>query len=343
MSKIKRTAIVLFNLGGPDKTESIRPFLFNLFYDKHITRLPNPLRFIISQIISYAREKTAHKIYNYIGGSSPILHQTKLQLKAISLELSKRLKEYKILIAMRYWHPLTNEATQQIKEYQPNQIILLPLYPQFSTSTTLSSINEFKKLASINYPNIPIKTICCYPTNNGFINSYSALIKNCIKDFKNTILLFSAHGLPEKFIMQGDPYQWQIEQSVYAIIRNLQIKNLNWKICYQSRIGPIKWLKPDIEKEITTASKNKKNIVVIPISFVSEHVETLVELDVKYARIANYYGVKYYRVPTTGVNSLFIKGLAKMIFKFVNKEGNVVSSGNGNRICPSSFIKCICR
>lgn len=341
MSNEKKIAIVLLNLGGPDKIESVKQFLFNLFYDKHIVQLPNPFRFLVAKIISSLRNKSSQKIYNKIGGKSPILFQTTLQAEALRIKLkNKLLHPYKIFIAMRYWNPLIHEVVLQIKEYQPSEVILLPLYPQFSTSTTLSAIEEFKNSLLKNNFSVLLKTVCCYQVNKGLVDGYSSIIKNCTNDFSNTVLLFSAHGLPKKFITQGDPYQWQIENSVKSIIKKLNVKGLHWKISYQSKIGPLKWLEPDTKSEIICAAKSKKNIIIVPISFVSEHVETLVELDIDYFNIAKHYGVSYCRTETVGVNDFFINGIANIVLKAISSNDDVIS-GNCSKICPQKFIQCI--
>lgn len=326
MSKIsKKVAIVLFNLGGPDKLSSVRPFLFNLFYDPAIIRLPNPLRWIVAKTISILRDKIAQKIYSHIGGKSSILDQTQDQKKA----LSERLKEdngidFEIFIVMRYWHPRISEIVEDIEEYSPDEVILLPLYPQFSTTTTGSSVKEFREYWS---SNIPVKTICCYSENDDFINAHISLIKeslNELNDKTNYRILFSAHSLPVSIIEAGDPYQNQIEKTVEKIVSRLGINNLDYELTYQSRATPVEWLKPSTEIEIELAGKEQKNLIIVPVAFVSEHVETLVELDIEYKEIAEKYKVEYIRVPTLGINNIFIEGLSKMIKNLV-KDDSILS------------------
>lgn len=351
-SKIqKKIAIVLFNLGGPDNLGSVKKFLFNLFYDKSIINLPNPLRFIIAKIISIIREKKSQQLYSLIGGKSPILYETELQKLAITEKLKQILpEEFAIFIAMRYSMPDSQEAVNRIIEYNPSELILLPLYPQFSTTTTKSSIENIKALLSkSNLRQIPIKTICCYPLDNYFINSHSFLIKKSLEKLKNKEnyrILFSAHSLPEKIIRLGDPYQWQIEKTVEKILSEINITNLDYKIVYQSKIGPVKWLGPDTKDEIEKAGCENKSLIIVPIAFVSEHVETLVELDIEYINIANKYGIEYIRVPTLGTNNLFINSLASMIFNLIHHDNNqdvdnlTVSSIN-EKICPPQFTNCL--
>ncbi|KJV56101.1 ferrochelatase [Orientia chuto str. Dubai] len=341
MSKKNKTAIVLLNLGGPDKISEVKQFLFNLFYDKYIIQLSNPWRFLLAKAISLIRNKSSQKLYEKIGGKSPILPQTILQSEALRATLkNKLLHPYEVFVAMRHWSPMINEVVLQIKEYQPEKVILLPLYPQFSISTTLSAIEEFKNSLLRNNFDLLVKTVCCYPVNTALVDGYSNIIKSYTNNFSNSILLFSAHGLPKKFITQGDPYQWQIEISVQSIVKKLNVEGLNWKISYQSKIGPLEWLKPDTKSEIIYAAKNKKNIIIVPISFVSEHVETLVELDIEYSDIAKNYGVSYCRIKTLGVDSFFIDGLADLTLKAIDSNNDVIS-GSCGRICPQKFIQCI--
>ncbi|MCC8399687.1 MAG: ferrochelatase [Rickettsia endosymbiont of Platyusa sonomae] len=348
----KKIAIVLFNLGGPDSLSSVRQFLFNLFYDRAIINLPNPLRFIIAKIISITRNKKSQKIYSLIGNKSPILQETESQKGAIIEKLKNTINDdFRVFIAMRHFFPNSEEAVRRINEYNPSEIILLPLYPHFSSTTTGSSIKDFvssfqKKIYS--NLDIPIKTICCYPIDDQFIKSHLLLIKKSLKKLKNKgifRILFSAHGLPTKIIKAGDPYQWQIEKTVENIVSNLNIDNLDYKITYQSRVGPVEWLKPNTEDEIEIAGKENKPLIIVPIAFVSEHVETLVELDIEYRKIADKYGIEYIRTPTMGVNELFINSLTKMISNLIDcgeETKNLICSSINKKICPGNFTMCPC-
>ncbi|AFC73673.1 ferrochelatase [Rickettsia montanensis] len=337
----KRIAIVLFNLGGPKDLKSVKPFLFNLFYDKAIINLPNPLRYIIAKIISIAREKKSQKIYSLIGGKSSLLQETEEQKLALTEKLKQLIKEdFAIFINMRYSAPFAKEVIGQIKKYNPSEIILLPLYSQFSSTTTGSSVKNFLQNLDID---IPIKTICCYPLEKDFIKAHVSLIKKKLYD-KNFRILFSAHGLPEKIIKAGDPYSFQIKETVQAIVKELNIKDLDYKITYQSRVGPIEWLKPNTEDEIELAGKLKKDIIIVPISFVSEHVETLVELDIEYKLIADKYEIQYTRIPTLGTNKIFINSLTNILLRFINEvDANLVMSSSSTRICPNEFTRCLCK
>lgn len=347
MSK-QKIAVVLFNLGGPDKLESVKPFLFNLFYDPAIIRLPNPFRWLIAKLISTLRNKTAQNIYKELGGRSPILDLTQYQAEELEKKLESDQFEYKAFINMRYWHPMTAEVIEQVKQYSPDEIILLPLYPHFSSTTTGSSIKEFKRLA-LKHPDLhpKIKTICCYPRDDNFLNAHVNSIEKDleqINNIENYRLLFSAHGLPEKVIKDGDPYESQIHMTVQRIVEKLNIKNLDYKICYQSKVGPMKWLGPNTEEEIKLAGKQKKNLVIIPVAFVSEHSETLVELDIEYKEVAEHSEVHdYIRIPALGLSDYYIKSLANMVQNFVgNKHKNIVTSSELTRVCDKKFTDCPC-
>ena len=244
-----KKAVILFNLGGPDKLDSVEPFLFNLFYDPAIINLPKLFRYPLAKIISKRRTPIAKKIYEELGGSSPILKLTRNQSDALEKKLNKNKNKdlYKCFVVMRCWHPRAEHVISEIKLYNPDEIILMPLYPQFSASTSGSSIKEWKDIC-IKY-NYKVKTsiICCYPTDENFINAHIDNIKNKIGKNINEKLIFSAHGLPEKNIKNGDPYQWQIEQTVKSIVKKMNINNLDYILSYQSRVGPLKWIGPSTD------------------------------------------------------------------------------------------------
>lgn len=348
-SKAKKLAIVVFNLGGPDSLKSVKPFLFNLFNDKYIINLPVTLRFVVAWIISSIREKLAKEIYLKMGGKSTILEETQNQAKALKEYLNGKLKsEYEIFVCMRHWHPMIPEIIKKLENYSPDEIILLPLYPQFSTTTTASFIDNFSSLKKKSLvKNITCKTICCYPTDNSFIKAYAELVTNAINLFtnksKNYIVLFSAHGLPHKIVKNGDPYQWQVNASVSSLIKTMDFKDFDYKITYQSRVGPLEWIGPNTEEEIKNAAKNGIDLIIVPISFVSEHSETLVELDIEYKNIADNYGILYHRVQTIRINNHFVKSLGDMIISFEEKEGDFILSSSFSKVCPDEFSKCPCK
>ena len=242
-----KKAVILFNLGGPDKLESVEPFLFNLFNDPAIISIPTFLRYPLAKFISKRRAPIAKNIYKEIGSKSPILELTQDQAKSLENNLLEK-GEYKCFVVMRCWHPRAIDIIKKVKEYNPLEIILLPLYPQYSASTSGSSIEEWKDLCKKENYKVKTKTICCYPTENNFIESHTDLIKTTIKGLdKNFKLLFSAHGLPENKIKKGDPYQWHVEQTVKEIMNKLKNENLDYIISYQSRVGPLKWIGPSTD------------------------------------------------------------------------------------------------
>ena len=339
-----KKAIILFNLGGPDKIENVEPFLFNLFNDPAILNLPSILRYPLAKLISNRRAPVAKKIYEELGGSSPILKLTKEQSNALEAKLNKTQTEdeYKSFIVMRCWNPRAKEVIKDVQLFNPDEIILMPLYPQYSAATSGSSIKEWKDVCKKNNYSIKTSTICCYPTDHNFIDAHTKEIIKKIKDLKNFKLIFSAHGLPEKNIKKGDPYQWQVEQSVNKIVQSIDDENLDWVLSYQSRVGPLKWIGPSTEDIIVENAKAGKHIVLVPIAFVSEHSETLVELDIEYKEIADANGCKNYtRVPALGTNDDFIKAMSQLIIK--KNEYKFNDTLYPPKIqCPSNFKKCPC-
>lgn len=334
---MEKTAVVLFNLGGPDKAESIRPYLFNFFMDRNIIRLPLPARYFFAALISWRRSrKEAKASYGFLGGRSPLLENTRAQAQALQKRLGS---SYKVFIAMRYWHPRAEDTAQQVTEYDPDRVVLLPLYPQFSTTTTWSSFQEWDRTAAKIKLDKPTSKICCYPFDENFIAASADRIKQVYRQAlaktQNAALppprvLFSAHGLPEDVIKDGDPYQWQCEQSAAKIAAATGIENLDWQICYQSRVGPKKWIGPSTEEALQQAAQDKVPVLVYPHAFVNEHVETLVEIEIEYRHRAGQWGVPYFeRVPAVSEHPLFIQGLADMIHHLPQQT-----------ICPVSCRRC---
>lgn len=339
-----KKAIILFNLGGPDKLENVEPFLFNLFYDPAILNIPSFIRYPLAKLIAKRRAPIAKNIYKELGGSSPILKLTKEQASALELSLNKNdnLSKYKCFVVMRCWHPRAENIVKEVINYNPDEVILMPLYPQYSAATSGSSIKEWKDVCLKNNFKKKTNTICCYPTDKNFIQAHKDEIIKTIENLVNFKLIFSAHGLPEKNIKKGDPYQWQVEQSVNQIVKSLNIKDLDWILSYQSRVGPLKWIGPSTEDIIVENSKLGKHIVLVPIAFVSEHSETLVELDIEYKELADKNGCKnYLRVPALGINENYIKAMTNLI---INKQDyNFNGELYPPRVqCPNQFKKCPC-
>jgi protoporphyrin/coproporphyrin ferrochelatase len=307
-----KTAIILFNLGGPDSLEAVKPFLFNLFNDKAIIGAPNPIRWLLAKYISAKRAPIAREIYRHLGGKSPLLEQTQDQAEALQKLLGN---DFKVLIAMRYWHPFADQALREAKEWGAERVILLPLYPQFSTTTTGSSLKQWHQLAADSFGET--RTVCCYPVEPGLVRAMAAKIR---VEWDQAVgqgrprLLFSAHGLPQSIIDKGDPYQNQVEQTAAAVVAELNIADLDWAICYQSRVGPAKWIGPSTEDELHRAAADKVAVIVAPVAFVSEHSETLVELDIEYRHLAEKLGIPaYFRAAAISSHPDFIKGLADLV------------------------------
>jgi ferrochelatase len=335
---MKKTAVILFNLGGPDKLDAVRPFLFNLFNDPAIIRLPQPLRYFIARMISGKREKTAQEIYAKIGGGSPILANTKIQAQALEEKLGA-----KCFIAMRYWHPFVEETIKEVQNFAPEQIILLPLYPQFSTTTTGSSLKSWEKAALQAKLKVPTKTICCYPDQIGFISALAekALVSYAeAKKFGKPRILFSAHGLPEKIVAAGDPYPQHCQKTVEALRSELKIDGLDSVLCYQSRVGPLKWIGPSTDEEIKRAGRDGVPVVIVPIAFVSEHSETLVEIDMEYRHLAQISDVPFFAYSGTVTdNPVFIDGLADLARAAIASD-EACLSGSGQRQCDAEICTC---
>lgn len=344
-----KIAVVLFNLGGPDSLEAVQPFLFRLFFDPAIIRVPTPIRYLLAQLISRRRAPFTKKIYELIGNKSPLLELTQMQADALKAQLNQGRDVYECFICMRYWHPMVDEVAAKVKAYNPDEIILLPLYPQFSTTTTDSSIQQWRKTAKKMGITAAEKTIGCYPFEASFIQAHVELLSTELEklsDKNNLRLLFSAHGLPEKIIAAGDPYQWQVEQTVQYVVKTLEKRfgMLDYSICYQSRVGPLAWIGPSTEEEIKRAGSDGKTLLLTPIAFVSEHSETLVELDVEYRHLATEAGVlDYIRIPALGVHPAFIQALKNLCEKARLQSGGSTISSEISPICPASFSECLCR
>ena len=339
---MSRLAVVLFNLGGPDSLDAVEPFLLNLFRDPAIIRAPAPLRHLIAWLIARRRGPKARDIYREIGGRSPLLPETEAQAAALTQALGD-LGEVSVTVAMRYWHPMSEAAARQVAAFRPERIVLLPLYPQFSTTTTASSLAAWHKAASSAGIGARTHAVCCYHRAEGLIASHAALIEPLLAEAAEAgtpRLLFSAHGLPRSVVARGDPYQWQVEETARAIVTRLDREGLDWKVCYQSRVGPMAWLGPSTEDELDRAGRDRVPVVVVPIAFVSEHSETLVELDITYRARARAAGVPtYHRLPALGTQPAFIAALAELVRGALERDGGL-DSGEGGRLCPAAHRRC---
>ncbi|TBR59998.1 ferrochelatase [Mastigocladus laminosus UU774] len=315
-----RVGVLLLNLGGPEKLEDVGPFLFNLFSDPEIIRLPFPwLQKPLAWFIASRRTKKSQENYRKIGGGSPLRRITEAQADALKEQLQALGQDAKIYIGMRYWHPYTEEAIARIIQDGIEKLVILPLYPQFSISTSGSSFRLLEKLwqedprlQQIEYTVIP-----SWYKQSGYLQAMAELIAQEIDQVPNkeeAHVFFSAHGVPKSYVEEaGDPYQQEIEECTYLIMRTLDRPNAH-TLAYQSRVGPVEWLQPYTEDAIPELATNGvKDLVVVPISFVSEHIETLEEIDLEYRELAEEAGIhNFRRVPALNTHPIFIRALADL-------------------------------
>jgi ferrochelatase len=342
-----KVAVVLFNLGGPDSLEAVEPFLRNLFSDPAVIDLPAWLRLPLARLVAKRRAPVAREIYAKIGGRSPILDETRKQALALQEQLNAGEFEARCVIAMRCAVPFSDETARAVHEWNPDRIVLLPLYPQYSTTTTRSSIADWQRASAAVGISAKQVTIGCFPSETGLIEAEADLIHSTLTRRAPNVeyrLLLSAHGLPERTISKGDPYRWQVERTAASIVEKLGIKGLDFQVCYQSRIGPLRWIGPSTAAEIERAGREKRGVIVAPIAFVSEHSETLVELDIEYAELAARAGVAdYLRVPTVGTHPKFIAGLCRIVTEAAFAADEVAFLCGGGAVCPPDFRFCACR
>ncbi|MCC5614960.1 ferrochelatase [Nostoc sp. CHAB 5836] len=316
-----RVGVLLLNLGGPDKLEDVGPFLYNLFSDPEIIRLPfRWLQKPLAWFIATRRTRTSQENYKQIGGGSPLRRITEAQGEALKEQLGYLGQEANIYVGMRYWHPYTEEAIAQVTQDHIEHLVILPLYPQFSISTSGSSFRlleklwqEDPKLQPIDYTVIP-----SWYKQPGYLQAMAQLVAQELEQFPNpneVHIFFSAHGVPKSYVEEaGDPYQQEIQECTALIMQTLNRPNSH-TLAYQSRVGPVEWLQPyteDALKEL--GAQGVKNLVVVPISFVSEHIETLQEIDIEYREVAEKSGIhNFRRVPAPNTHPVFINALAELV------------------------------
>ncbi len=314
----KKIGVVLFQLGGPDSLEAIEPFLYNLFCDPDIIDFPfaRIARQPLAKLISTTRAKRVAHHYAEIGGKSPILEFTRRQACALERELGLEF-DARVVVAMRYWHPFTAEAIAELAAYAPEEIVLLPLYPQYSKTTTGSSINEWNRRFHTNGWNPRTHIVREFYEDAGYLDAVVAAINQSMRDLHDVAdldIVFSAHSVPVAVIEQGDPYQRQIERTV-----DLVWQRGGWDarrhICYQSKVGASKWLRPSMHETIERlAASGSQHVLVVPISFVSDHVETLHEIDIEHREQARNLGIADYRMmPGLNDSPMFIRALAGLV------------------------------
>ena len=318
----------MLNLGGPDSLQAVRPFLYNLFSDREIIRLGPPfLQKPIAWLISTLRSKKAESMYSLIGGKSPILDITMSQAEALEKELNKTTSgepRYKVYIGMRYWYPFIKETVNNILKDGVSRLIVLSLYPHYSKATTGSSVDDFKRVIG---KDINIDYIEQWYDFPAYIDSLADLIASGTDEFRESgfDILYSAHSLPQSFIDEGDPYLDHIKQTINKVNERLaeepyNITDLKWRLSFQSKTGPVKWLEPSTEETINKLSEEGcRNLFVVPISFVSDHIETLYEIDIQYKELAEEKGINLKRCASLNISEKFISALKELI---INK-GNV--------------------
>lgn len=337
----ERIGVLLFNLGGPETLDDVRPFLFNLFADPDIIRLP--WRFMqkpLAWIISTQRYKKSRGYYEKIGGGSPLRRITDEQARALEGALQSRDINARAYVAMRYWKPFTEEALEQIRRDEISHLVVLPLYPQFSISTTGSSLNRMNELIKERRYRLPrTSVVCSYEDDEGYISALAASIAEKLAEFPNpdqTHILFSAHSVPVSYIKQGDPYLEQTERTV-EMVRHRLGKHRPFTLSFQSKVGPVEWLGPATDATVRRlAGEGVEQLLMVPVSFVSEHSETLYEMDLLYGELADEVGIKdYRRVPTMNCRADFIDALARLVERALALD--VGSAARMNcRYCPAT-------
>ncbi|WP_267383479.1 ferrochelatase [Cyanobacterium sp. uoEpiScrs1] len=344
-----RVGVLLLNLGGPEQLEDVRPFLFNLFSDPEIIRLPVPwLQRPLAWFISQVRSGKSKKNYEQIGGGSPLRRITEAQGKALERRLAEIGHNAKIYVGMRYWHPFIEEVMNHIKQDGIEHLVIFPLYPQFSISTSGSSFRVLEKmwqadsdLARINYTLIP-----SWYDHPDYLKAMADLITQELDKHENschTHIFFSAHGVPKSYVDKaGDPYQVEIEACTHLIMKTLNRPN-DFTLAYQSRVGPVEWLRPYTEDSLKElGKKGVKDLLVVPVSFVSEHIETLQEIDIEYREVAKRAGIEnFYRVPALNTHPIFIDSLAQLVTKSLQESpytfDKVIRPKENRIICSQEY------
>lgn len=320
-----KIGVVLFQLGGPDRLDAVEPFLYNLFCDPDIINFPGAAlaRKPLARWIASRRSKIAREHYQAIGGGSPILELTNRQARALAMALEPY-ADATVVVAMRYWHPLTQEAIAQLQRVPLDQLILLPLYPHYSLATTGSSFKEWQRV--YRRDGLPIRMVNDFHDHPLYIAAVVEKVSEALRAFPqpdDVQLIFSAHGLPVSLVEKGDPYPKQIETTVRLVRERGAWKN-SWVLCYQSRVGRQKWLEPSLTQTIENlAKKGVRRMLIIPMSFVTEHIETLHEIDIEAREEAEALGVEDFRMMASLNDSpAFIRALADLVRKAAGIGGS---------------------
>ncbi len=318
MTPDKPIGIVLLNMGGPDSLEAVEPFLYNLFSDRELIRLPMGalLQRPFARLISHFRAKKVRLNYRAIGGSSPLLMWTTRQAEDLASLLGKAYRPY---VAMRYWKPFARETLRQMRADGVEKAVVLSMYPHYTGATTGSSVNDFRRAVGEVYPDLQFTVIDQWYNWPGYLDALANRVREGLEQFHELLrdevqILFSAHALPQKFIDRGDPYLEHILDTVKGVMERVGSKH-PWHLGFQSRSGPVQWMEPDtVEVMDTLAAEGHKALLMVPISFVSDHIETLQEIDIEYATHAYKAGIPtFHRAPSLNVHGDFIQALADLV------------------------------
>lgn len=307
-----KKGVLLLNMGGPDSVTAVKPFLYNLFKDPYIANfgiMQKPLAWLISNL----RAGKVKKAYEKIGGGSPLKEITEKQAQALQEALGEK---FMVKAGMRYWHPFIEKAVNDFERWGIKKIVALSLYPQFCRATTSSVLNKFKELAEGKFDFTVIDSWCDYPP---FVSAWVNKIEEALKKYGDCFILFSAHGIPLSLHKKGDPYVSEVERTVRAIVEKMKLTG--WKICYQSRTGPLRWTEPSVEQTIEElAEKGIKKALLVPVSFVSDCIETLYEIDILYRKRAQSVGVELHRVESLNASADFISALKNLVFDSLRRS-----------------------
>jgi ferrochelatase len=315
-TKTKPTALILLNMGGPDSLDAVEPFLYNLFSDRELIQLPAGalLQKPFAKLISHFRAKKVVENYRVIGGKSPLLEWTQKQAAGIA----KRLENVQSYVIMRYWHPFAEDVLNEIKQAGIERAVVLSMYPHYTGATTGSSVNDFKRTAAKVYPQLDYQLIEEWYDWPGYLDALANRINEGLGQFHELLrdqvqILFSAHALPQKFIDRGDPYRQHVETTASEVMQ--RVGDYGWQVAWQSRSGPVKWMEPGTEEMIQQlGAADHKALLVVPVSFVSDHIETLEEIDIQYRDLAAACGFQHFhRAPSLNVHDDFLDAMAALV------------------------------
>jgi ferrochelatase len=337
----RRVGVVLFQLGGPDTLAAIEPFLYNLFCDPDIIDFPFARigRKPLAKLISTTRARKVQHHYATIGGGSPIRRFTERQARALEAELTNQGLDARCFVAMRYWHPFTREAIAQLQAAQCDEVVLLPLYPQYSSTTVGSSLNEWQRLFR---SDIPVYSVGHFYRNSMYLDAVVEKVEEALARFpvpERAEIVFSAHSIPMSVIAKGDPYQRQIEETVRLLMERGGWPNRH-RLCYQSKVGASKWLQPSLHRTLhDLASEKSREVCIVPVAFVSDHVETLGEIDHEAREEARQLGITQFEM-SAGLNDSpkFISALGQLVLQSLGEAVESCIPVHGSQITAPALV-----